>query len=214
MSTFHSADELATLCDALSMSPDAILAIDERRRIVFWNKAAQSMLGFTSDEVTGRACSTVLAGADHFGNRYCSDTCPVISIVQRGEELHPFQLRIRAKDGQQVPVDVSAIKFILSPSRRIVLAYTIRRAQIGQPDHTPRQQEPVKDARVAALTARELEILGLLAAGEDSADISVRLGISRVTARNHIQHLFQKLEVHSKAEAVAFAYKTNVVHVN
>jgi PAS domain S-box-containing protein len=210
MSAFTSDDELTTLCEALSMSPDAIFAIDERRRIVFWNRAAQIVLGYTPADVVGKPCSTVLAGADHFGNRYCSDSCPVVSIAQRGEDLHPFKLRVRARDGQQVPVDVSAIKFTLSRTRRLVLAYTIRRSTEAAQEQMPQRRE-LSDARVAALTARELEILSLIAAGEDSSTIATHLGISRVTARNHIQHVFQKLEVHSRAEAVAFAYKANAV---
>jgi DNA-binding CsgD family transcriptional regulator len=51
----------------------------------------------------------------------------------------------------------------------------------------------------------------MLAAGQNATDVAVRLGISPLTARNHVQHIFEKLEVHSKAEAVAFAYRMRVV---
>jgi len=67
------------------------------------------------------------------------------------------------------------------------------------------------DARVRELTTREIEVLGMLAAGQNATDVANHLGISPLTARNHVQHIFAKLEVHSKAEAVAFAYKMRVV---
>jgi len=67
------------------------------------------------------------------------------------------------------------------------------------------------DARVRELTAREMEVLGLVASGQSATDIAARLGISQLTARNHIQHVFEKIEVHSKSEAVAFAYRMHLV---
>ena len=67
------------------------------------------------------------------------------------------------------------------------------------------------DARVRELTSREIEVLGGLAAGQTSATIAASLGISPLTTRNHIQHIFTKLEVHSRSEAVAFAYRMRLV---
>ena len=75
----------------------------------------------------------------------------------------------------------------------------------------PRAATQYPDARVMELTSREIEILGMLAAGQNARVISGRLGISPLTARNHIQHIFEKLEVHSQSEAVAFAYKMQIV---
>ena len=51
----------------------------------------------------------------------------------------------------------------------------------------------------------------LLTGGHTTRDIAQHLGIAPLTARNHIQNMFEKLEVHSKSEAVSFAYKMHVV---
>jgi DNA-binding NarL/FixJ family response regulator len=67
------------------------------------------------------------------------------------------------------------------------------------------------DARARKLTAREVDVLGMLAAGHATADIATRLHISNLTARNHIQNILEKLEVHSKAEAVSFAFQKRLV---
>jgi DNA-binding NarL/FixJ family response regulator len=53
------------------------------------------------------------------------------------------------------------------------------------------------------LTKREREILGLFAEGLGTDAISSRLGISRVTVRNHSQRILAKLGVHSRLAAVA-----------
>ena len=53
------------------------------------------------------------------------------------------------------------------------------------------------------LTGREREILGLLADGMGNKQIAARLGISTNTVKTHLELLFDKLDVSSRAEAVA-----------
>lgn len=57
----------------------------------------------------------------------------------------------------------------------------------------------------AALSPREREVLALLEEGRSNADIAERLGISEKTVRNHLSHLFDKLGVWSRTQAVVFA---------
>jgi DNA-binding NarL/FixJ family response regulator len=55
------------------------------------------------------------------------------------------------------------------------------------------------------LTARESEVLGLLGDGLTHKQIAHELGISHKTAGTHIEHIFSKLGVHNRMQAVAFA---------
>ncbi|RMG55323.1 MAG: DNA-binding response regulator [Bacteroidetes bacterium] len=55
------------------------------------------------------------------------------------------------------------------------------------------------------LTRRESEILEQLAAGATYPQVAERLFISRQTVRNHVHHIYQKLEVKSKAEVIQLA---------
>ncbi|MEU4279640.1 response regulator transcription factor [Streptomyces tanashiensis] len=56
-----------------------------------------------------------------------------------------------------------------------------------------------------ALTSREVEVLELIARGHDNRRIARELVLSEKTVRNHITHVFEKLQVTSRAEAVARA---------
>lgn len=61
------------------------------------------------------------------------------------------------------------------------------------------------------LTEREIEILLLLADGQDSQAIADALFISPNTVRTHLQNIFSKMGVHSKLEAVTLAAKTGLL---
>jgi len=62
-----------------------------------------------------------------------------------------------------------------------------------------------------SLTPREREILGLLVDGMNYNMVAETLFISLDTVRNHIRHIYEKLHVHSKSQAVAKAIKHSIV---
>jgi DNA-binding NarL/FixJ family response regulator len=77
-----------------------------------------------------------------------------------------------------------------------------------------RPRHPRSDAThnsFTSLTARESEVLNLLAQGKSQKEISAELFISSNTVATHIQRVLAKLNVHSRAEAVATAYRLNLV---
>ena len=75
-----------------------------------------------------------------------------------------------------------------------------------------RAERPVREGPVRSnLTAREFEVLRLLADGLSQADIAARLFISSKTVATHIEHILDKLEVRSRAQAVAFAYREGLL---
>jgi DNA-binding CsgD family transcriptional regulator len=62
------------------------------------------------------------------------------------------------------------------------------------------------------LTARELEVLALLAEGASNKLIARRLGISAHTAKYHVASLLEKLDAVSRTDAVAHAARIGVLH--
>ena len=65
--------------------------------------------------------------------------------------------------------------------------------------------------RASRLTAREQQVLQLLAGGLSQRDIADMLVISPRTAGKHIERILEKLEVRSRAQAVAVAYRDDLV---
>jgi DNA-binding response OmpR family regulator len=67
--------------------------------------------------------------------------------------------------------------------------------------------------RAAALTSREREVLDLLAAGFSHKEIATSLVLAPKTCAKHIERILEKLEVHSRAQAVAVAYRDELITI-
>jgi len=72
---------------------------------------------------------------------------------------------------------------------------------------------PVSPAVASRLTKRELEVLGLLADGLTQPEIAKRLVISEKTVGSHIERILSKLGVRSRTQAVALAFREELVPV-
>lgn len=69
-------------------------------------------------------------------------------------------------------------------------------------------------ARVSIrLTPRELEVLEQLASGRTQKEIGRELAISSKTVGTHVEHILEKLQVRNRAQAIAVAYRDNIVRV-
>jgi DNA-binding NarL/FixJ family response regulator len=70
--------------------------------------------------------------------------------------------------------------------------------------------QPLAPAVARTLTAREREVLRLLAEGLTPSDIACQLVLSQKTVGTHIEHIFSKLGVRNRAQAVAVAYRNKL----
>ncbi|WP_026257671.1 response regulator [Actinopolymorpha alba] len=94
---------------------------------------------------------------------------------------------------------------LLSPSiTRTVIARCIRASSA---DARPRREPP----ELTALTAREREVVRLVASGLSNDDIASRLVVSPLTAKTHVSRAMAKVAARDRAQLVVFAYESGLV---
>jgi PAS domain S-box-containing protein len=205
--------------DLFTRTHDGVVAVDPACRVILWNRAAEVMLGYTAADVLGRRCHEVIGGRDPAGNLFCHPHCSVLTMARREEPAHAYDLTAPAKDGSERRLNVSTILVPSSAGNIVVhLFRDVTGARPGSP--APAGAGAAADGGAPAgppaklsdhLTAREREILRLMASGEGTQAIAQRLFISTATVRNHTQNILTKLSVHSRLEAVALAFRVRVI---
>jgi len=111
-------------------------------------------------------------------------------------------------------VEAGASGYLLkdTPPRELIAA--VRAAAAGESALAPaiasRLMERVRAPRIS-LSAREIEVLALVASGASNAEIAAALHITDATVKSHLVHVFSKLGVASRTSAVSAARKLGVL---
>lgn len=123
-------------------------------------------------------------------------------------------------------IDAGAAAFLTKSATADEIVAAVRKAARGEVlipaglfakaiarQHNALADKPAAGRLVAQLTEREREVLGLLAQGLDTMDISHHLGIAAHTVEWHVRHVIEKLGVHSKLQAVIAAARLGLISV-
>jgi DNA-binding NarL/FixJ family response regulator len=95
---------------------------------------------------------------------------------------------------------------VVAPSvtRRLLATYAHRLPDSASP-------EEAEDERLALLTAREHEVLLLVARSLSNGEIAERLVLSEATVKSHVGRILSKLDLRDRVQIVVFAYETGLV---
>lgn len=204
---------MASLHEIFSHTTDAVFATDATHRIVYQNEAFDRICPHARGHTPGRRCYEVLCGQTLDGKRSCNPNCPVAGAVQEHKEVNDFDLFVPQPNGEVMLVNVGACavsRELLPVSGLFILRpINVRRFAERVANNVNGYSQPVPE--MERLTKRERTVLRLLSEGYGTRELAGELQVSPVTVRNHIRNLLQKLSVHSRAEAVSYAYRKHLV---
>ena len=227
----HQPEQVETLVN----TADGVFIVDENQRIIRWNKGAERILKYTEAEVLNHNCYRVLAGRVH-DKLWCHSDCKVHSCVAKNTPMDNFDMLSRTNEGEPVWLNVTVLSPPNGPERftahilrdvtqeknagRAIEQFLSALDVRGVPRHKPQNDDGLPKSIAArapasevtpSLSSREVEVLKLLAEGLSTTALAQRLSISHFTARNHSQNILVKLDLHSKAQAVSYAFKKGLI---
>ena len=209
---------LDEITELLANTSDPSFAVDGWGCIVAWNSAAEAMFALSASDAIGRKCNEVVQGADECGP-VCSAECTIHQAVRKHHPAGSFDLQVRTANGMQW----CNVSVLIADGENSITGYAIH--IVRQLDFRKRLELLVRDfvvtgtglpgeqattpisltrspARETDLSARERDVLKLLAKGVTTTAVAERLRISRTTVNNHVQHILRKLDSHTRLEAI------------
>ena len=185
----EAADGREAVEEAQRMKPDVVL-MDVRMPEVDGIEATRRLLG--QDDIETKIVMLTTFDMDE----YVYDALSAGASGFLLKDVPPEQLvaGIRA---------VASGDALLAPSvtRRVIEEF------VRRPPDSVRKPPP----KLAELTARELEVLKLIARGLSNAEIAKALFVSETTVKTHVAHVLMKLDLRDRVQAVVLAYESGLV---
>lgn len=92
----------------LDLLGEGVYFVDLNRRVTYWNKAAERLSGYASQEVVGKRCAdNILRHVDELGQELCRKGCPLAATIHDGQ-TREAEVYMHHKFGHRVPVLVRA----------------------------------------------------------------------------------------------------------
>ena len=140
----------------------------------------------------------------------------IAELGRRGNPARVLVLTTYDTDSYVLPaIKAGATGYLLKDAPRDELLRAVRAAAAGQsvlaPSVATRLMNRVRTPEPELLSHRELEVLGLVAAGTTNREAAARLFISEATVKTHLLHIYAKLGVTDRAAAVAEAYNRGLL---
>ena len=214
----------------LSEAPYGAFAVDSSRTILFWNRSAERILGYVTEEVMGLRCCRVLRGLDEDrALTICAEGCPSRRYARGRQYPSVVHLTARCANGQDKPITITPLVVSRADGAGPVLvnlfhewdenagAVSMKGAvRAATADETSSGHRTVSATETSIqennpLTARELDVLRLMALDMETGEIAGELGLSYHTVRNYVRSAREKLQANSKLSAVLIAQQRGLL---
>jgi PAS domain S-box-containing protein len=223
--------------DTFCNTGDGVFIVDANKRIIRWNKGVEKILGYSEDAALNHDCFQLVSGKITSDKVHCGPNCWTHSSALKGAPQKNFDLLTQSNSGAALWLNITVLSPIDSSEPFVThIVRDITREKMtslaldrfltsigpsGSISHKISVEEPLNqrpithhstpDKAAIALSGREIEVLTLLAEGLSTKGLAQKLNISHFTARNHIQNILVKLDLHSKAQAVSYAFKKGIL---
>jgi PAS domain S-box-containing protein len=108
-------------------SDDGVYAVDMNQKIIFWNKSAERILGYSPEEMLGKYCHVVFTRSSPVISEEtgaaCQENCITIKMAQNAEVNKATSLLIQTKDGTRKWITVTHVLFPATNSRLATLLH-------------------------------------------------------------------------------------------
>jgi len=216
-------DQLNIIVEALQGTADGAFVVNEKLQIQNLNDSAKEILGYRKQDIKGLYCYQILHGLNEEEQRICQENCQILNLAKKSIPVTSYDIQVQTRYGKKYWLNMSIIPF--RPNKKngkkmlihlfrdisqkkndeILFRQFIETSQRYFDIHDHTEAEPHTHNLVETLTPRQTEVLILLARGLGTDEIAARLSVSSYTVRNHIQKILEKLDTHSRLEAVAYA---------
>ncbi len=193
----------ALFASAFGQSRNAMVLVDDQRRVVEVNGAFVRLVGRGRPELVRRPIAEVLADGPLFTAGEWWDALRLGRFS--GEAV------LRHADGSDIAVQWGATTEVVT-GRRLVLVVALNTSRWGARFRRPRETV-LPPGGPGTLSAREREVVRLVALGESGPEIAAELGITHDTVRTHVRNAMTKLDARSRAHLAAKAVGEALVQI-
>ena len=184
--------------------PQAVVVVNDRRRCAEANEQACELIGLSRDEIVGRRLDSLLKP-----NMRGRLSHVWTAFAEAGGHAGPFTLA----SGAEIQI---ALTPNLMPDRHLLVLAPIVPGVVttsdgrAEPTASEGHSPPAPQGRKPS--ARELEVLTLLADGATDPQIAKRLELSPATVQTHVRNAKAKLGARTRAQAVALVLERGLIH--
>ncbi len=180
-------------------SREALYVCDASQTIVDWNDGARELTGIEAVDAVGEKCWRVIRGRGEGGEAVCHPACSPGRLAKRRWPAGCGHLLVATAHGRRA-LHISTI-LVESDGGLLVLHPMHNGVEVAEPETPP----------APPLTARQRQVLEMLASGLRARAIAEELHLSEATVRNHIRAVRRELGTHSQLEAVAEGRRLGLV---